>query len=312
MTDINPKKVGVIGCGFVGSATAFSLMQSGLYNEMVLLDADKAKAEGEALDIAHGLPHGGSMKIYAGSYDDLTNCSVVIITAGANQKEGETRRDLASKNLAIYDKILPELSDRNYGGLLLVVSNPVDLLTYSAVKRHGFAPNRVIGSGTVLDTARLRFELSEYLSVDAKSVHAFIVGEHGDSEVAAWSSAVVAGVPLYEFCLLRGRRGDENILSEIASRVKNSAYDIITKKRATYYGIATAVTRICRAIVKDEKSVLPVSTISEKYDVAVGLPSIVGAQGIEMTLPLRLSATEREDFMIGTRELSEMISALGL
>ncbi|MBR6788890.1 MAG: L-lactate dehydrogenase [Clostridia bacterium] len=305
---INSDKVGIIGCGMVGASTAFSLMQSGLYNEMVLLDADVERAEGEALDIAHGLPYGSSMKIYAGGYDDMAECSLVIITAGANQKEGETRRDLTARNVKILGDVLSELSARDYNGLLLIVSNPVDVLTYVAVKKYGFSARSVIGSGTVLDTARLRHELSEFLSVDAKSIHAFIVGEHGDSEVAVWSTASVAGVPIQEFCASIIGKNCSFALREIAERVKNSAYEIIAKKRATYYGIATAVTRICRAIVRDEKSVLPVSSVSEEYGVALGLPSIVGRRGIEDTLPLYLSQEEKVAFDLGVNELAELIS----
>ena len=193
---VNLRKVAIIGCGFVGSASAFSLMQSGLFSEMVLIDADRAKAEGEAMDIGHGIPFARPMKIYAGSYDDLTDAAIIILTAGAGQKPGETRLDLVHKNVGIFQSILPELSSRNCQGILLVVANPVDVLTYTAQKLSGFPRNRVIGSGTVLDTARLKYQLSQHLSVDSRSVHAFIIGEHGDSAIAAWSSANISGIPL--------------------------------------------------------------------------------------------------------------------
>ena len=197
--NIQERKVGVIGCGFVGASSAFALMQSGLFSEMVLNDADRAKAEGEALDISHGLPFAKPMKIYAGDYDDLMDCSILVITAGAGQKPGETRLDLVKKNVGIFKSIIPEIAKRKYEGILLIVANPVDILTYAAVKLSGFPENRVFGSGTVLDTARLKYLLGEHLSIDNRSVHAFIIGEHGDSEIAAWSSANVSGIPLNDF-----------------------------------------------------------------------------------------------------------------
>lgn len=185
MDCINIRKAAVVGCGFVGAATAFALMQSGLFSELVLIDSDKEKAEGEALDISHGMPFAKPMDIYAGDYDDITDANLVIVTAGAGQKPGETRLDLVKNNVAIFKKIIPEISKRNFGGILLIVANPVDILTYAAVKISGLPESRVFGSGTVLDTARLKYILGEHLGVDSRSVHAFILGEHGDSEIAA-------------------------------------------------------------------------------------------------------------------------------
>ena len=201
---INNRKVAIIGCGFVGAASGFALMESGLFSEMVLLDANKDKAEGEAYDIAHGIPFGRPMKIYAGDYDDIADAAIIIVTAGANQKPDETRLDLVHKNVEIFKSIIPEIAKRNYQGILLIVANPVDILTYTAQKLSGFPENRVIGSGTVLDTARLKYSLGEHLGVDSRSVHAFIVGEHGDSEIAAFSSANISGIPLDDFCEMRG------------------------------------------------------------------------------------------------------------
>ena len=260
---MNPRKVAVVGCGFVGSASAFALMQSGLFSEMVLIDANFKKAEGEAFDISHGVPFTRPIKIYAGDYDDLADAAIVIITAGAAQKPGETRLDLVHKNINIFKSIIPEIVKRDFQGILLIVANPVDILTYTALKLSGYAPNRVIGSGTVLDTARLKERLGEHLEVDSRSVHAFIVGEHGDSEIAAWSSANVSGIPLHDFCEMRGHHDHEGATSEIAEKVKNSAYEIIQRKGATYYGIAMSVKRICEAIIRDERSILPISTMMD-------------------------------------------------
>ena len=192
---VDTRKAAMIGCGFVGSASAFALMQSGLFSELVLIDANHDKAEGEAMDIAHGLPFAGQMKIYAGDYDDIVDAAVIIVTAGAAQKPGETRLDLVNKNVNIFKSIIPEIAKRNYKGILLIVANPVDILTYTAVKLSGLPENRVIGSGTVLDTARLKYALGEHLEVDSRSVHSFIIGEHGDSEIVAWSSTNVSGIP---------------------------------------------------------------------------------------------------------------------
>lgn len=308
---VNLRKAAVIGCGFVGSATAFSLMQSGLFSEIVLIDADMDRAEGEALDISHGVPFSRHMKVYAGTYEDIVDAAIIIITAGANQKPDETRLDLVHKNVAIFRSIIPEIAKRNCAGILLIVSNPVDILTYTAIKLSGFTENRVIGSGTVLDTARLKYELSEHLSVDSRSIHAFIIGEHGDSEIAAFSSANVSGIALSEFCEMRGHYDHEANTRQIAENVKNSAYEIIQKKKATYYGIASAVRRICEVIIRDEKSILPVSSMMHgEYgieDVVLSMPAIVGKYGIETRVPIDLSEEEIEDLKRSAQTLKEFV-----
>ena len=282
--EVNPRKAAVIGCGFVGSATAFTLMQSRLFSELVLLDVNMEKADGEAKDIAHGIPFAGQMKIYAGTYDDAADAAIIIITAGANQKPGETRLDLVQKNTAIYQSIIPEIVKRDFGGILLIVSNPVDILTYVALKLSGLPENRVLGSGTVLDTARLKYALGEHLGVDSRSVHSFIIGEHGDSEIAAWSSTNVSGIPLNDFCEMRGHFNHDAAMDAIAEKVKNSAYEIISKKQATYYGIAMSVKRICECIVRNERSILPVSAMMHgEYgieDITLSMPAIVGIGGV--------------------------------
>lgn len=313
---VNPRKVAVIGCGFVGSATAFTLMQSRLFSEMVLLDANEEKADGEAKDIAHGVPFAGQMKIYAGNYDDVADAAIIIVTAGANQKPDETRLDLVHKNVAIYKSIIPEIANRDYQGILLIVSNPVDILTYTALKLSGLPENRVIGSGTVLDTARLKYALGEHLSVDSRSVHSFIIGEHGDSEIAAWSSTNVSGIPLNDFCEMRGHFDHEASMEEIANRVKNSAYEIIAKKHATYYGIAMSVKRICECIMRDEKSILPISTIMHgEYgieNIALSMPAIVGANGVETHVPISLNEEEAQKLKESADALKAVIDGLEL
>ncbi len=313
---INVRKAVMIGCGFVGSASVFSLMQSGLFSEIAMIDADMDKAEGEAMDISHGIPFAKEMKIYAGSYDDVRDASIVIITAGANQKPGETRLDLVKKNVAIFKQIIPEISARNFGGILLIVANPVDILTYVAQKLSGLPANRVIGSGTVLDTARLKHRLSEHLNVDSKSIHAFIIGEHGDSEIAAWSSANVSGIPLNDFCEMRGHYEHDEATKEIAKKVRDSAYEIIERKRATYFGVAMAVKRICEVIVRDEKSILPVSTqMNGEHGVdgvVLSMPCIVGKDGIETKVPITLSQEEREKLQESAATLREILKDIEL
>ena len=298
MGAINLRKAAIIGCGFVGSSSAFALMQSGLFSEIVLIDSDMERAEGEALDISHGMPLAKPVRIYAGNYDDASDAAIIIVTAGANQKPDETRLDLVKKNVAIFRSVIPEIPKRNYQGIILVVANPVDILTYAAVKFSGISPKRVIGSGTVLDTARLKYLLSEHLNVDSRSIHAYIIGEHGDSEFAAWSSANVSGVPLFDFCKMRGHTHYEEASREIEDNVRNSAYEIIKRKHATYYGIAMSVKRICEAIIRNEKSVLPVSSLIENVyginNVALSLPAIVGKDGVENIMPIRLNEEEHK------------------
>lgn len=308
---INVRKVAMIGCGFVGSASCFALMQSGLFSEMVLIDANREKAEGEALDISHGLPFASPMQIYAGDYDDIIDAAIIIISAGAGQKPGETRLDLVKKNVGIFQSILPEIAKRNVQGILLVVANPVDILTYVAQKMSGLPENRVFGSGTVLDKARLQYMLGQHLAVDPRNVDAMIIGEHGDSEIAAWSCVRVSGVPLNDFCEMRGHFQHEQAMHEIAENVKNSAYEIIEKKKATYYGIAMSVKRICEAIIRDEKSVLPVSSAMHgEYglnDVTLSMPAIVGKDGIETLVPMELDEKEQTELQHSSVVLKDVI-----
>lgn len=313
---LNPRKVAVIGCGFVGSSIAFSLIQRGLFSEMVLIDANQDKAEGEAMDLSHGLPYTATMDIHVGNYDDIADCALVIITAGANQKPGETRIDLIDKNVAILKHIVPEISKRNYEGILMIVSNPVDVLTYAAYKISGFPAHRVIGSGTVLDTARLKNLLGEHLDVDSRNVHAVIIGEHGDSELAVWSGANVSGIPLHHFCELRGHFDHEGSMQRLYEGVRDSAYEIIARKGATYYGIAMAVGRIAEGIVRDEHAVLPISVVLDgEYGLdglCLSIPSIVGKDGVHKVLEIPLDESEHAALHASADRLREVIAHLDL
>ena len=313
---VNEKKVAIVGCGFVGSSSAFALMQSGLFSEMVLIDVDKNRAEGEALDIAHGMTFAEPMKIYAGDYSDVADAAMIVVTAGAAQKPGETRLDLVNKNVNIFKSIIPEIKKSGFDGILLIVSNPVDVLTYAAIKMSGLPEGHVIGSGTVLDTARLKYQLGEHLSVDSKSVHAFIIGEHGDSEIAAWSSANVSGIALDDFCEMRGHYNHDQSQENIAEKVKNSAYEIIEKKRATYYGVAMAVKRICEVIIRDEKSILPISSMMHGDfgvdNVVLSMPAVVGADGLEELVPIALSEKESADLRKSADTLRGILDECGI
>ena len=268
------------------------------------------------MDLRDGRPYGAAMEISAGDYDDLTDCALAVITAGANQKPGETRLDLIGKNTEILRSVLKEVTARNFGGILLVVSNPVDVLTYAAWRLSGYPRERVMGSGTVLDTGRLKQLLGAELEVDSRNIHAFIIGEHGDSELAVWSEANVSGLDLEDFCRVRGQTlGAEN-RERLYREVRDSAYQIIERKGATYYGIAMAVGRIAEAIVKDERAVLPVSAVLDgQYGMnglALSLPSVVGRKGLQEILEMPLSGEERAALTASAEQMREAIGTLKL
>ncbi len=313
---IDHRKAAIIGCGNVGASIAFRFLQQGLFSRLVLLDAKQEKAEGEAMDLRDGLPYGAAMEISAGGYDDLADCALAVITAGATQKPGETRLDLIGKNTAILRSLMKEITAREFGGVLLVVSNPVDVLTYAAWKLSGYPRERVIGSGTVLDTGRLKQLLGAELKVDSRNVHAFIIGEHGDSELAVWSEANVSGLDLEDFSCARGRclRGEDR--ERLYREVRDSAYQIIERKGATYYGIAMAVGRIAEAIVKDEHAVLPVSAVLEgeygQSGLALSVPSIVSRNGLQEILEMPLSEEEVAALGSSAEQMKEAIGTLEL
>ena len=311
---INIQKAAVIGCGFVGSTIAYALMQKGTFSELVLLDANHAKAEGEAMDISHGLPFAHAMDIREGDYEDIADASVVIITAGANQKPGETRLDLVQKNAAIMRSIIREVKRVKCEGILLIVSNPVDILTQVALEESGFPKERVIGSGTVLDTARLKYSVSEKLKVDSRNVHAFIVGEHGDSELAVWSCANIYGIGLEDFAKMRGYSEFEKEKDEIYHAVRDSAYEIIERKGATYYGIGMAAARIAESIVRDSHTVAPVSvSLNGEYGLSglcLSIPTVIGRDGAEQILEINFSEEENRKLRESADELKNVLAQL--
>ena len=313
---VNMQKVAVIGCGFVGATSAFSLIQSGLFSEMVLIDANHEKAVGEAMDLSHGSAYSTPVKIYAGSYDDIVDAGLIVITAGANQKPNETRLDLVKKNVSIFKSIIPEIKERNCEGILLIVSNPVDILTYVTLKLSGFPANRVIGSGTVLDTARLKHVLGEHLQVDSRNIHDYVIGEHGDSELAVWSGAQVAGIHINHFCELRGHFQHQEAMNRLYQEVRDSAYHIIERKGATYYGVAVAVKRIAEAIVKNEHAVLPISSLMQGEfglsDLCLSIPTVVGNKGVEMVVDIYLDNEEKQKLLESAHALKQVLKSLDI
>lgn len=308
------QKCGVIGVGFVGATCAYTLAVSGLFSEVVLVDMNQKKAEGEAADINHGVSFAKPCFVRAGGYADLTECGLIIIAAGANQKPGETRIELLSRNRVILSSILDQLTAVNRDAVLLIVSNPVDVLTCMAQQLSGLPAGHVLGSGTVLDTARLKYLVGQRLGVDSRNVHAFIIGEHGDSELAVWSSANISGVDLDDYCRITGITDSTNLLHHIYENVRDAAYSIIESKGATYYGIGMAVRRIAEAIVRDEHSVLPVTSLIQGHygvdGICLGLPSIVGRNGVEAVLDIPLSPAELAQLQDSASKMKALIEQL--
>ncbi|NMB34201.1 MAG: L-lactate dehydrogenase [Clostridium sp.] len=310
------KKVTIVGAGFVGSTTAYTLMMSGLVSEIVLIDLNEKKADGEVMDLNHGMSFVRPVRISRGDYKDCTGSDIVIITAGANQKEGETRLDLVKKNTSVFKNVVGEVVKYCNDCIILVVTNPVDILTYVTYKISGFPKNRVIGSGTVLDTARFRFLLSEHVGVDARNVHAYIIGEHGDTEVAAWSLANIAGIPMDKFCEDCQKCDEQSCRQVIYENVKNAAYQIIENKGATYYAVALAVRRIVEAIVRDENSILTVSSLFEGHygidDICLSVPTIVNKNGIDKILDVPFDQKELELLKKSADTLKDIAHALDI
>ncbi len=311
-----PVRVAVIGMGNVGATFAYALLLSGLAAEIVLIDVNRAKAEGEAMDLSHTEPFAHPTRIWAGDYSDCASADVIVLTAGAAQHPGETRLDLVKRNTAIFQKIIPEVAKNCSQGILLIATNPVDVLTYLSLKLSGMSPQRVIGSGTILDTARFRHLLSEYFGVDPRSVHAHIIGEHGDSEVPAWSLANIAGMRLPEFAKASGIPYDEQKMEDIFKQTRDAAYAIIQRKGATFYAVAAGLMRIVEAILRDQHTILSVSSsITGAYgisDVCLSLPTILNRNGVERVLHLELSPSEQAGLRHSAEVLKRTIASVGL
>lgn len=302
-------KVSVIGVGAVGATAAYSLSMSDLISELVLVDVNKDRTEGEALDLKHGSGFLRSINIKAGDYEDTKDSDVVVITAGVAQKPGETRLELVDRNIKIFESIVPEVVKYSPNSILLVVSNPVDILARITYELSGFPKERVISSGTMLDTSRLQYEIGSRFGIDTRDVNAFIMGEHGDSGFPVWSLASVKGISLEEFSKLTGHEYNENFREEVAKSVVSAAYEVINKKGATYYAIGLSIRRIVKAILGDEKAVIPVGTLVENYyeanDVYMGVPCIIGINGVEKVLEIELTEEEAEKFNSSAKTLMD-------
>ncbi|MBQ3835326.1 MAG: L-lactate dehydrogenase [Elusimicrobia bacterium] len=312
-------KVSIIGCGNVGIRYAYSLMINGCAREITLVDYFKEKAEGEALDLSHGAPFTPPVNVNAGTYEDIKGSDLVVITAGKKQKQGQTRIDLLKDNIFLFKSIIPEIMKYAPDAILLVASNPVDVLTYAAYKISGKDSSKVIGSGTVLDSARFRYEIAKHCNIDPRSIHAYILGEHGDSELPVWSKATVGGVNIENHCFLCDRKDNcdhKAILNEIFTNVKNSAYTIIEKKGETSYGIGLSLTRITEAILLNENSVLPVSVMVKDFcginDVYLSLPAVVNRDGIRQVQKIELSDVEKTAFVKSANMLKGLLKEIGL
>lgn len=307
-------KVVIVGAGSVGATFAYALMQGGQAREIVLLDQNMDRALGEVMDLQHGVSFTRPVIVKAGSYDDCTDADLVVVTAGAKQKPGETRLDLAAKNARMAAAIITEIMRRNFAGVLLMVSNPVDVLTQVAWKVSGLPRRRVIGSGTVLDSARLRSLLSTYCRVDPRNIHAHVIGEHGDSEVAAWSTASIGGVPIKKYCEVNPDGSLPGGYPDLLDQVKRAAYEIISRKGATFYAIGLALVQITDAILRDEHRVLPVSVVLEHFhgirDIALSLPSVVGREGVERVLELDLAPEELAALQNSAETISRSLAGI--
>ncbi|MHC1739972.1 MAG: L-lactate dehydrogenase [Anaerolineaceae bacterium] len=312
----NSIKIAIVGVGNVGATFAYALLGSGLASQIVLIDNNQQRAEGEAMDLNHAVPLTHSTRIWAGDYADCADAAITVITAGTAQKQGETRLDLVQRNYAIYQSIIPQIVKHNPDGILLIASNPLDVLSYAALKLSGLPANRVIGSGTILDTARFRYLLSQHAGVDPRSVHAFIIGEHGDSEVPVWSSANIAGMALVDYCKMNCEQYDEDVYQKIFEQTRDAAYHIIERKGATFYGIGMGLVRICEAILRGQHTVLSVSTLIHDYygidDVYLSLPCVINREGVNNFLRLPLSETEVAGLQRSAKVLKETLRSLGL
>lgn len=295
-------KVGIVGTGFVGASAAYALTLRGSCTELVLVDINEKKALAEAEDIQHATPFTHPVRVTAGGYKDLVDAKVVILTAGVNQKPGEDRLQLLERNVQIFAEMVPQVVKAAKDAILIVATNPVDVLTAVTTKIARLPAGRVLGSGTTLDTARFRTLVAQHVGIDPQHVHAFVLGEHGDSEVLAWSSASISGIPIGEYCLQRGIQWDEEVKQGIDEKVRKAAYTIIEGKGATYYGIGAALARITEVITRDARAILSVTAVDEE-GLAYALPRIVGGEGIKETLEVPLSTRE-------ARELSRSVEVL--
>lgn len=309
MVQEGKRKISIIGAGFVGATTAYALMNSGIATEICLNDINMDKAMGEVMDLVHGTSFVKPVNMYAGGISETKDSDIIIITAGAGQKDGETRLDLIGKNYKIFQSFVPEIAKLSPDAILLVVSNPVDILTYITYKLSGFPKSRVIGSGTVLDTSRLKYVLGKYFNVNNNNIHGYVIGEHGDSEVTTWSNGRIGVQSFESYSETRNLEWDNEIKQVIEYDVKNAAYEIISRKKATYFAVGLAINRIVEAIFRDENSILTVSSLFEgQYginDIYLAIPTIVNRNGAKEVIEIPLSVVEEEKLKESAKILKE-------
>jgi L-lactate dehydrogenase len=312
-------KIGIVGSGLVGATAAYALVMSGVGREIVLVDKNSLRAEAEADDIFHAVPFAAPLDVNDGDYADLTGCRVVIIAAGVNQQPGETRLQLLERNAAIFRAIIPQILHYAPDSVLVVATNPVDITTHLTAQiaaSHGLPRGRVFGSGTTLDTARFRVLLGRHVGVDSRHVHGYVVGEHGDSEVLLWSSVTIGGLPLLDYCRYSGVEMNEAVQADIDERVRRAAYHIIGGKGATYYGIGSALARICDVVLHDQRAIMtvcsPIEQIGGVEDVTLAMPHLIGGEGILQDLPVPMTDAETDALQRSARILRDAIDSLGL
>jgi len=310
-------KIGIIGSGLVGATAAYALVMRGVGREIVMVDLNTARAQAEADDISHAVPFAHPLQVRAGDYADLQNAAVVVISAGVGQKPGETRLQLLGRNAAVFQDVVPKVLEHAPNAVLVVATNPVDVMTHLTARyaaAFGVPGSRVIGTGTTLDTARFRSLLGRHLGVDAHHVHAYVLGEHGDSEVLAWSEVGIGGIPLEEFCVTESQVVDDEVKARIDQQVRRAAYSIIEGKGATYYGVGSAIAQIVNVILRDQRAILTVCTPMDEVvgvrDVTVSLPNLVGGRGVLSTCPFPLSPEETEKLRASAQVVRDAISAL--
>ncbi len=312
--EIHNRKVAIIGAGFVGSSIAYALTLKNLANEIILVDIDKKKAEGEALDIQHGISYMGRSSVRAGDYSDCSDCDLIVVTAGRNRRKGETRLDMVQDNLKIMDSVVSKLKKHYTRGAIIIISNPVDILTYYVDKKMGLPNGRVFGTGCILDTSRLIRELANYTGLSTEVVKCNIIGEHGDTQIPVWSRLAIAGVPMDEYCQNVGLRWDDSVREQLYSKVKTMGSTIIEDKGRTHYGIATCVCSLADAVLNQRLTIASVTTpLTGQYninDVALSLPSIIGVNGVENRLVEYLSNDEYKALQISSKKMKETIASI--
>ena len=309
-------KIVIVGAGFVGTTFAYSLLIRGLASQIVIVDINKDRAEGEAMDLNHGLPFAYPTKIWAGDYPDCKDADIIVIAVDKGQKIEQSRLELAEGNFQVLKQIVPEIARQNKDCILLVVTNPLDVMTYAALKLSGFPKSRVIGSGTVLDTARLRYLLGEYLQVDPRNVHAYIIGEHGDSEVPVWSLANVAGIRLKDYCPICKVPYNMEDFNKLFLKVRNAGYEIMKRKGRTFYAVALGMTKIVESILRNENAILTASCLLEDYhgvgDICLSVPVVLNRNGIKEIIKLPLSENEISDFQKSATIIKNVVQSLKL